>query len=56
MRYERNFEIDESCTWGVDAESHPSWAKAIHHSAALSFGILFWQSVISVIAWMIFAR
>lgn len=55
MRYERNFEINEAYSGepGIDLHSTRIWA--LFWSSAFLFGILFWQSMIGLVAWMIFA-
>ena len=55
MRYERNFEINEAYSWEANIGRHPSRISSVFWSSAFLFGILFWQSVISIVAWMIFA-
>ena len=55
MRYDRNFEINEAYSWEPGVGPHPSRIGAVFWSSAFLLGILFWQIVISLAAWMIFA-
>ena len=50
MRYERNFEINESYLEEPYVEPYPAWIRAVFWSSSVLFGVLFWRGVVSLLA------